>query len=410
MINVDILKNDHTSLKLGKKDNDIASLQCLITSSSNVETKKVFEIAKSDTKFDITSDSQEILFLRVGSAVFYGVASMMIMVINKRILTVYAFPSFQVLGLGQMIAIIMILWIGRCLNIIDFPKLSGSVLTKVWPLPLLYTGNMMLGLAGTQALSLPMMIVLRRFTVLMTMAAEFFILKIKPGLNVQVSVLMMIFGAFVAAVNDLAFNLLGYSYILMSNICSSINAVTTKKKLNAKDLGKYGLLFYNSLLMLPLTILISYVTGDIDSAYNYKGWRYINYESSSDLNNSSAFKQTQQVGDNGRTFSDTESINIAFLFHFLLSCIFGFILMFATLLCTLHNSALTTMVIGSLKNIVITYLGMFVGGDYIFSWWNFIGINISAIAALNYARITFRGKIDKNNKQKNVKQESIVKL
>ena len=85
MINVDCLKNDHTSLKLGKKDNDIASLQCLITSSSNVETKKVFEIAKSDTKFDITSDSQEILFLRVGSAVFYGVASMMIMVINKRI-------------------------------------------------------------------------------------------------------------------------------------------------------------------------------------------------------------------------------------------------------------------------------------------------------------------------------------
>ena len=35
-------------------------------------------------------------FLRVSSAVFYAVASFMIMVINKRILTVYKFPSFQV--------------------------------------------------------------------------------------------------------------------------------------------------------------------------------------------------------------------------------------------------------------------------------------------------------------------------
>ena len=36
------------------------------------------------------------LFLRISSAAFYGTASFMITVINKRILTVYKFPSFQV--------------------------------------------------------------------------------------------------------------------------------------------------------------------------------------------------------------------------------------------------------------------------------------------------------------------------
>jgi len=42
------------------------------------------------------------LMFKVAAALFYGVSSFMIMVVNKRVLTVYKFPSFQVLGLGQV--------------------------------------------------------------------------------------------------------------------------------------------------------------------------------------------------------------------------------------------------------------------------------------------------------------------
>ena len=70
-----------------------------------------------------------------------------------------------------------------------------------------FPGNMLFGLGGTKELSLPMLTVLRRFSILMTMLGEYYLLNWKPKLSVQLSVYLMIFGALVAAFNDLAFNL-----------------------------------------------------------------------------------------------------------------------------------------------------------------------------------------------------------
>jgi len=297
------------------------------------------------------------LLLKVLTALFYGISSFMIMVVNKRVLTVYSFPSFQVLGIGQMLATIFILALGKSFKIISFPDLSTETFRKIWPLPLMYLGNMVFGLGGTQNLSLPMMTVLRRFSILMTMIGEFYILKVRPSTSIQMSVYLMIFGSVVAASNDLAFNLLGYTYVLLNDFFTAGNGVLMKKKLESKDLGKYGLMYYNSLFMLLPASIFAFQTGDLHRVYEFSGW------------------------------SDHW-----FTFQFLLSCFFGFILIFSTVLCTAHNSALTTTIIGCLKNILITYMGMFIGGDYKYSFINFLGLNISVIGSLVYTKVTFSAK------------------
>lgn len=306
----------------------------------------------------MTASSEPITqLMKISSALFYGLASFMITVVNKTVLTTYKFPSFLCLSLGQLVATVIVLFVGKTMRFITFPDFHADIPRKIFPLPLIFLGNMMFGLGGTQALSLPMFAALRRFSILMTMLLEMKMLGTRPTFAIQVSVYAMIGGALLAASDDLSFNLHGYVYVMITNTMTAANGVFVKKKLDTAELGKYGLMFYNSLLMMLPCLVGTWAAGDLDLALNYTGW-------------SDPF----------------------FLIQFILSCIMGFVLTFSTILCTHYNSALTTTIVGCLKNISITYFGMFIGGDYIFSWLNCIGINISVFGSLVYTYVTFRTK------------------
>ncbi|XP_071458622.1 nucleotide sugar transporter SLC35D2 isoform X6 [Marmota flaviventris] len=278
---------------------------------------------------------------RVLSALFYGACSFLLVLLNKALLTTYGFPSPIVLGIGQMAATIMILYVSKLNKIIHFPDFDKKIPVKLFPLPLLYVGNHLSGLSGTSKLSLPMFTVLRKFTIPLTLLLETIVLGKQYSLGIVASVFAIILGAFIAAGSDLAFNLEGYIIVFLNDIFTAANGVYTKQKMDPKELGKYGVLFYNACFMIIPTLIISVSTGDLQQATEFNQWK-----------------------------------NVLFVMQFLLSCFLGFLLMYSTVLCSYYNSALTTAVVGAIKNVSVAYIGMLVGGDYIFSLLNFIGLNI----------------------------------
>jgi solute carrier family 35 protein len=316
---------------------------------------------------------------KIFSALFYALTSLAVIFTNKSVMTEYHFPYFDFLAFFQFLVTTCILWTLRMTKRLDIPPLSFAIVKEVMPISVMFLGNVICGLGGTRSLSLPMFTALRRLSILMTMLAEYFVLNTKASCGVVTSVLMMVGGAYFAALYDLRFDAIGYLLVTLNNIFTALNGVYMKKASISGRCNKIGILYYNSLF--SAIVMLSF--------FSLEHWYAMMHNSSihtvvleSDLYVSTIEKVSKHPGW-GRS---------EFIVLFVLASMMGSVLNYSIFLCTTLNSALTTAVIGCLKNVATTYIGMIVFSDYTFQIMNFIGLNISIAGSLYYTYVTiFKG-------------------
>ena len=57
--------------------------------------------------------------------------------------------------------------------------------------------------------------------------------------------------------------LFSYAFVLLNDLFTASNGIVIKQKLDTKELGKNGLLFYNCLFMIPPAIIVFFMTEDL---------------------------------------------------------------------------------------------------------------------------------------------------
>lgn len=124
-------------------------------------------------------------------------------------------------------------------------------------------------------------------------------------------------------------------------------------------LNVFGMMYFNSVLTLPVVLLIAVGTGDWSAAWNFKYAR-----------------------------------DFFFQMNFQASIFMAFLMNVATFFSTTLNSARTQTVVGQLKSIVPFLLGLFLFDDYIYDPINFVGLIVGFWGGIQYSYITYKNKED----------------
>jgi hypothetical protein len=310
-------------------------------------SRKTFHKLKEMTDSIIKHKSMS---AKLRSALLYATSSALITIVNK--ITLGKFPSVIILVLAQQLFTLFCLSFAYTLGYLPDLKVTISDVLSILPLSLINVANAITGLYGTKTLSLPMFTLLRRTNILLTMALESVIFNSSYSSQLKLSVAIILFGSVIASLMDLQFNLAGYSVTFLSNVFTSSSNIIIKLKTSKLD--NVTIIFLNSLIGIPFLL----------------GYAYFSYS------------KQDEISD----------ITPGFGLSFILSSSLGVVLHFSTMQCTKLNSALTTVMIGVLKNVVTSYVGMLDVFEYQFNWLNFIGINISMIGGISYSVTQFKEK------------------
>lgn len=283
------------------------------------------------------------------AAVMYGTCSVSMAFINKALMTTFEFDFPVFIMVIQMVFTITLLKVLSCVNLINLPKYTIER-GKSFALPAFFYGvNSVLGLGALSHMNVAMYGVLKRCVPLVTMFLSVVVLKkSRPTWRTTPSVVLLTMGCVVAGYGDLKFNWLAYTRGALSNVSQSLYLLLVQRYCE-RDISTVETLQHNSMNTLPFLILYMLLNGELFQVAKY-----------------------------------TTDSPLSFFVVFLLAISMGCLLNYTLFLCTSLTSALTTSVVGGLKAMVQTLVGLFTFGGISHNYPTYIGISMNLSGGVWY--------------------------
>ena len=359
----------------------------------------------------------------VFSAVFYAVTAIAMNFLNRWAVVFYPQPLI-VLSLQMLAAAAIVLPLQRAGRVRLARPLSLARARELSGISLLYTANTAFALFGLKTLSIPAYSTLKRLTPAVVLAAKAAMRGAMPQRGVSAAVALLVGGSMVAGAGDLAFDALGYAFALLS--CTSQAAYLLLVEWSGRGSGAGGgggggggkaaaaaaagggkggggggagllpvsdgggdshrhddddddgaratsndnstggrattgeLLLYNALTSLPLLALLALLDGELRTAPR---------EMAAAAARHGAARVLLSVGG---------------------CALVGVALNYSLFLCTAHNSALTTTVVGGVKGVAVVLLGAAFDHAARFTFLGACGIALNCAGGVLYTAVKYK--------------------
>ena len=298
-------------------------------------------------KVSDVSAAKSAAILSVFYSVFYCIASLCMVAVNKAVVSNYKFSFTCFLLLLQSTATLVI---AQFLGL--RPKFNLQIARKLVPLSLIYLANVTVGLLAVRLLSIPVYTVIKRLTPLPTLILDYALRSKRQSKLAVLGVVMLVLGPILLAHGDLDFDIVGYLVGLgaVGMQAFFLIAVSWSSDSGTSELC---LSWYNSLLTIPpLAIAVIFFEED---AFRHQSWAAYGF------------------------------VPVLVLFSVL-----GAVFLFSTILLTSRCSALSLTVVGQVKGLLQIYMGFLWFGEVRLLKEGFLGIALSTAGAAVYAYAKFK--------------------
>jgi len=202
--------------------------------------------------------------------------------------------------------------------------------------------NLAVGWWGLALVDVPMFLAIRRTTTVFTMSVEYLMLGTAPSSTVRLAVAVMMMGTVVAGWDTFNDDFRGYMFTLGNNMITAVQLNFAKKFRNDHDIQGFGLVFYNGLVALPLSVALAVATGELEEVARFP-----------------------------------ELTNPSFIASVVVASVAGSFMTYVVLLCATVNSPTATSVTGNIKDVVTTFIGAALFPGFQATFGKILGLGIS---------------------------------